>query len=308
MKICSFLPSGTEILFALGLSDSVAGVTSRCDYPAAALTKPVVVRSRLPPHVSEREIDREVKKWSQAGRSLYWLDAEQLKQIQPDLIITQDLCHVCAASPEDLGAILGLLSPQPKIIAISPRTVGDIWNNILEVGSATARRDEARELVSRLTYQISTLPKISETPPRVLCLEWLDPPFVAGHWVPEMVELAGGTDVLGHSAEPGYEVTWQTIADSDPDVILAMPCGYHTSEVEEELRIVSFPPEWQSLRAVRTSNVFAMDASSHFSRSGPRIAEGVLAMAALFRRTAIPRKPAFPVGLTTERLRVKRQR
>lgn len=303
MKICSFLPSGTEILFALGLGDSVMGVTFECDYPVEARAKPVVVYSRLPAHLPEVEIDRQVKSSSQARRSLYRLDAETLEQIQPDLIVTQDLCHVCAASPDDLGAVLGRLSPKPQVLPLSPRSIADVWNNILEVGNATGRSAEATKLVTHLKAKISGLTAKPGDSPRVLCLEWLDPPYVGGHWLPEMVALAGGIDVLGRPGEPGYEVSWQAVIDSDPDVILAMPCGYHAPEVEKELRKVSFPSEWHSLRAVRNNHVFAMDASSHFSRPGPRIAEGILAMADLFRQATLPRKTASKMRQPTARLR-----
>ena len=303
MRICSFLPSGTEILFALGLADSVVGVSFECDYPPQARTKPVVVYSKLAPNLPEREIDRQVNACLQAGESLYRLDAEKLERIQPDLIVTQDLCQVCAASPNDLGAVLGRLSPEPKILALSPRTVADFWKDILVVGEATGRTAEASELVSRITAQVSGWgAKRTGDPVRVLCLEWLDPPFVGGHWVPEMVGLAGGIDVLGRAGEPGYQVSWQTVVDSDPDLILAMPCGYPVHEVERELTEVPFPAEWYALRAVRNRNVFAMDASSYFSRPGPRIAEGILAMADLVRQTKLARKTAAPVRQTPVRL------
>lgn len=285
MKICSLLPSGTEILFALGLGNSVVGVTDNCDYPAEARTKPVVVRSILPSHLPEREIDRQVKVSSRAGQSLYQLDREKLKQMRPDLIVTQELCHICATSPDDLGPVLAGLSSKPGVLTLSPRTISEIWDNILEVGHATGRFLEARALVSRLTAQIAkTIARDATFPARVLCLEWLDPPFVAGHWVPEMVALAGGIDVLGEEGKPGYEVDWQILVDIDPDVILAMPCGYHLPEVERELREALFPAEWNSLRAVRTRNVFAMDARSYFSRPGPRIADGIVELRELFDR------------------------
>lgn len=285
LRICSFLPSGTEILFALGLDDSVMGVTFECDYPPEARTKPVVVHSRLPSGLSECEIDRQVQEFSQRGQSLYRLDADRLRAIQPDLIVTQALCHVCAASPDDLGPVLNTLSPPPTVLSLSPHTLRNVWDNILTVGRATGRDARARELVSKLMEQIADLQlPASDPPPRVLCLEWLDPPFVAGHWVPEMVALAGGLDVLGLVGEPGFQVTWEEIAASDPDLILAIPCGYHQAEVERELRAVPFPLIWNSLRPVRNKRVFAMDASSHFSRPGPRLAQGVLAMARLFGR------------------------
>jgi iron complex transport system substrate-binding protein len=291
MRICSFLPSATEILFALGLGDSIAGVTYECDFPAEARLKPVIVFSNLQPALLEREIDREVKNSSATGQSLYRLDAERLRAIAPDLIITQDLCHVCAASPNDLAAVLASLDPRPEVLCLNSHTVAEVLNDVMKVGLATGRAAEAQELVARLNQQIAGAQSKRPTDaPRVLCLEWLDPPFVAGHWVPEMVALAGGIDVLGRAGEHGYEVDWQTVTASDPDVILAMPCGFHTHEVEAEVKKIPFPAEWHALRAVRENRVFAVDASSYFSRPGPRIAEGVTVLADLFRR--IPRSIA----------------
>jgi iron complex transport system substrate-binding protein len=282
MKICSFLPSGTEILFALGLGDSVCGVTFECDYPAEARSKPVVVYSKLPPGLREKEIDTKVKGFSQCGESLYRLDAEKLREIQPDVIVTQDLCHVCAASPNDLGAILYSLARPPQVIALTPHRVDDVLQDVQTVGDACERSQEAAQLVSHLKKRISEVKNELRDPPRVLCLEWLDPPFVGGHWVPEMVALAGGIDVLGKRGEPGYEVDWPTITAADPDIILAAPCGFHRKEIEHELAVVPFSQAWFELRAVRNGNVFAMEASGQFSRPAPRIVEGIAEMAELF--------------------------
>jgi iron complex transport system substrate-binding protein len=298
MKICSFLPSATEVLFALGLGDSVCGVTFECDYPDEARSKPVVVYSKLPHGLPEKEIDRQVNDYSAQGISLYRLDPEKLREIQPDVMVTQDLCHVCAASPNDLGAVLSSFVNPPKVLSLTPHTVEDVWNDIQIVGDACERSDEARQLISSLKRRIAGLKPELPSPPRVLCLEWLDPPFVGGHWVPEMVALAGGIDVLGKAGDPGVPVSWDGIVASDPDLILAMPCGYHRHEVEEELATVPFPAAWHSLRAVRDGQVFAMDASSHFSRPGPRIAEGIVELAALFSRVGRghARKSAARVG------------
>jgi iron complex transport system substrate-binding protein len=316
MKICSFLPSGTEILFALGLGDSVYGVTFECDYPAEARAKPVVVYSKLPPGLPEKEIDRQVNEFSARGSSLYRLDAEKLREIQPDVIVTQDLCHVCAASPDDLGAVLASFERPPKVLALTPHTVEEVWGDIQTVGDACGRGDEGRRIVAELRRRIAELDRDVTDAPRVLCLEWLDPPFVGGHWVPEMVAMAGGIDVLGKAGLPGVEVDWKSIVAADPDIILAVPCGYHRHEVEEELKVVPFPAEWHSLRAVREGRVFAMDASSHFSRPGPRIAEGMVEMAELFARLkpelkrssrksvrGVPQrlKPAFKVSPLSQR-------
>jgi iron complex transport system substrate-binding protein len=281
MRICSFLPSATEILFALGLGDSVMGVTFECDHPPEARGKPVVVCSNLAQGLSEREIDRQVKMISSAGQSLYRLDVTKLREIGPDLIVTQDLCHVCAASPADLGAVLAQLPAVPEVIALSPRTLADVWGDILRVGQATGREREASRIVRGIEDRIHAIQEARREgdPPRVLCLEWLDPPFVAGHWVPEMVALAGGIDVLGRAGEPGYEVDWPAAIASAPEVVLVMPCGYHKPEVEEELRKIPFPARWQSMPAVRNGRVFAVDASAYFSRPGPRLVEGIAVMA-----------------------------
>jgi len=293
MRICSFLPSATEILFALGLGDSVVGVTYECDYPAEARTKPVVVYSNLQAGLQEREIDREVKDSATVGTALYRLDVDKIREIKPDLIITQDLCHVCAASPNDLGAVLASLSPEPAIVTLSAHTVDEVLNDIVKVGDATGRSLEAHALVAQLRERVAgVVAGRPKNPPRVLCLEWLEPPFAAGHWVPEMVALAGGIDVLGRAGEHGYELDWKTIAASDPDIILAMPCGYHAHEVEAELKCVSLPAEWFGLRAVREKRVFAVDASSYFSRPGPRIVEGIVILAEIFdRRLAVAPSP-----------------
>jgi iron complex transport system substrate-binding protein len=308
MKICSFLPSATEILFALGLGDSVCGVTFECDYPTEARSKPVVVYSKLPPGLPEKEIDRQVNDDSAQGISLYRLDADKLREIQPDLIVTQDLCHVCAASPNDLGTVLSSFMHPPKVLSLTPHKVEEVWKDVQTVGNACDHSEAARQLVGDIKQQIAVLKPSLRNPPRVLCLEWLDPPFVGGHWVPEMVAMAGGIDVLGKPAYPGVPVTWNTIVASDPDVILAMPCGYHREEVEHELAIVPFPDEWYSLRAVRNGHVFAMDASSHFSRPGPRILDGILDMAELFDRLGRERsrKAVVRVGSLAAATRIRR--
>jgi iron complex transport system substrate-binding protein len=285
MRICSFLPSGTEILFALGLDDSIMGVTFECDYPLQAKTKPVVVLSKLPSGLSQSEIDCEVKNYAARRESLYRLDVEKLQEIEPDMIVTQELCHVCAASPDDVGAIFARLQRLPEILALSPKTVDDVLNDVVLVGIAAGRKQKAVELVDALRAQIKTISRVqTPDPPRVLCLEWLDPPFVGGHWVPEMVAMAGGVDVLGRTGKPSYETDWPTIAESDPEIVLVMPCGYHTDEVERELQTLPLPRQWHELRAVRNGSVFVTDASSHFSRPGPRIVDGIEVMVQIFQR------------------------
>ncbi len=283
MRICSFLPSATEILFGLGLGDSVVGVTHECDFPPEARQKRVVVRGRLPKGLSAGEIDRRVTDSMARGESLYVVDALALSELRPDLIITQDLCRVCAASPDDLGSALAALASVPRTISLNPRTLGDIWNDIRAIGRVTERESEAQRLAEECRRRVETVEKAvaqAHARPRTLCLEWLDPPFIAGHWVPEMVAKARGTDVLGKMGEPGYRADWEMVLRSQPEVIVIMPCGYHLREAVEEFRGMSFPPGWNALPAVRAGRVYAVDATSYFSRPGPRLAQGVEILAA----------------------------
>jgi iron complex transport system substrate-binding protein len=284
MRICSFLPSATEILFALGVGDSVVGVTHECDFPPEARRKRVVVSARLPKGLSAGEIDRRVNESMARGESLYVVDARALSELQPDLIITQDLCRVCAASPADLGSALAVLSSVPQTISLNPHTLEDVWNDIRTLGRVTRRESEAERLGQQCRGRVEAVRKAvaqASHRPRVLCLEWLDPPFIAGHWVPDMVASAGGADVLGTSGEPGYRAEWAAVLESRPEVIVLMPCGYHLHEVIEEFRRMIFPAGWNALPGVTARRVYAVDATGYFSRSGPRLAEGVEILAAV---------------------------
>ena len=285
MRICSLLPSSTEILFALGLGDEVLGVTHECDFPPEARDKRVVVRSRLPHTSDSAEIDRLVREFTERGESVYRVDAQALREIDPDLIITQDLCHVCAASPDDLAAALTVLMHAPRVLSLNPHSLADVWNDISTVGAATGRSTEAHIFVSRLKERVAGVQRAVEpfmrdsARPRVVCLEWLNPPYIGGHWVPEMVALAGGADVLGRAGEPSFRVDWQQVLSAQPDVILVMPCGFNAEQTVEEVGRTTFPPGWQDLPAVREARIFATDANSYFSRPGPRLADGVAILA-----------------------------
>lgn len=279
MRICSLLPSSTEIVYALGLGDSLAGVTFECDYPPEARQKPIVVDTKLPHGLSPEEIDRCVNEFAARGESLYRLDLDKLQAIQPDLIITQDLCHVCAASPHDLGAVLPNLPNPPRVLSLRPQCLEDVWQDIVTVGEATGCEMEAVKLVAELKGRVTRVRTLAARSasgrPRVLCLEWLSPPFIGGHWVPEMVALAGGEDVLGKEGVPSYRASWEQVIGSRPDVILFMPCGYTATQTAEEVNAFRFPQGWQELPAVRNGRVYALDATSYFSRPGPRLADGL---------------------------------
>jgi iron complex transport system substrate-binding protein len=296
VRICSFLPSATETLYALGLGDSIVGVTYECDFPVEAKTKPVVVRTKLPHTSSPTEIDRLVNEFVARGESLYQVDAALLKQLQPDLIVTQDLCHVCAASPDDLSSALKTLPERPRVVWLNPSTIAEVWDDILRLGEATGRLKEARELVSTLRQRTEAVKNaVAGAPrPRVICLEWLDPPFVAGHWVPEMVDCAGGIDVLGQIAKPSFPVDWKQVTQSEADFVVLMPCGYDLKQTLAEFAGLRLPKRWHDLPAVRTGRVFALDASSYCSRHGPRVVTGIEILASVFH----PHRSAFelPAG------------
>ncbi len=282
MRICSLLPSATEILFAVGVGDAVVGVTHECDFPPEARLKPVVVRSRLPHGLSAGEIDRQVREFLARGESLYAVDVDALRAIEPDLVITQDLCHVCAASPHDLAAALASLSRPPAVVSLNPHSLADVWRDILTVGEATRRAGEARRLAADCERRVAAVQAAVSGAaglPRVVCLEWLEPPYNAGHWVPEMVVRAGGADVLGRAGEPSVRVSWDAIISAQPEVILVMPCGYGVEQVVDEFARIKLPIGWEDLSAVRQGRVFAVDASSYFSRPGPRLAAGVEVLA-----------------------------
>ncbi len=284
MRICSFLPSATEILYALGLGDSVAGVTYECDFPAEARQKPVVVYTKLPHGLSPAEIDRQVSEFLARGESLYRVDAEALREIEPDLIVTQDLCQVCAASPGDVGSALALLPRSPQLISLNPNRLGNVWEDIRQVGEITRRARQAAALIAELEGRVAAVEcAVAGAPrPNVMCLEWLDPPFVAGHWVPEMVTRAGGTDMLGRVGEPGFRVTWDTVLGSQAEVLVLMPCGYGLDQTLEGFARVRLPKGCEKLPAVCQGRIFAVDGSSYFSRPGPRLAAGVEILANIF--------------------------
>jgi iron complex transport system substrate-binding protein len=276
------LPSATEILFALGLGDSVAGVTHECDFPPEAAKKPPLIRPRVDPHAMPAELDRQVTEIVARGESIYAVDAELLRAISPDLIVTQDLCHVCAASPDDLATALTRLSKKPRVLSLTPHSLADVRDDIRRVGEATGRRREAQALAITLEQRVAAIEmKAAQAGwrPRVLCLEWLGPFYVGGHWVPEMVAKAGGEDVLGRAGEPSFRVTSEQIVESRADVIVVMPCGYSLKRVVAECAVERFPESWGSLPAVRNRRIFAADANSYFSRPGPRLADGVALLA-----------------------------
>jgi iron complex transport system substrate-binding protein len=278
MRIVSLLPSATEILFALGFDQEIVGVSHECDYPPRARTKRIVIHSRIPPNMPPAEIDRLVRDFVSRGQSLYAVDAAALEELAPDLIVTQDLCHVCAASPDDLATALSRFPRCPEVLCLNPQELADVWRDILWVGEETGRSDAAEALLKRVGARLGHIEEIvADTleQPRVAFLEWLQPFYVGGHWVPEMVFLAGGLDALGTPGRPSFRVTLQDIVEAAPDVLVVAPCGYGAEQARDEYRSMSFPEQWNSIRAVRNNRVYALAANSYFSRPGPRLVTGI---------------------------------
>ncbi len=282
MRIVSLLPSATEILFALGLDKEIVGVSHECDFPAEARSRRVVIHSRLPHDAAPAEIDRLVREYVARGESLYSVDAEALAELEPDLIVTQDLCQVCAASPDDLATTLARFPVPPEVLCLNPQDLGDVWRDILWVGEDTRRGHEAEDLLEKIGARLGQLESQLdgiEQRPSVAILEWLHPFYVAGHWVPEMIEIAGGKDALGTKRTPSFRVTAKDVIDAAPEILLIAQCGYSAQQARDEYNAMTFPEEWSAMPAVRNSRVFAMDASGYFSRPGPRLITGIEALA-----------------------------
>jgi iron complex transport system substrate-binding protein len=285
MRIVSLLPSATEILFALGVDREIVGVSHECDFPPQARTKPVVIHSRLPHDGSPAEIDRLVSEYVHRGESLYAVDAEVLEKLAPDLIVTQDLCHVCAASPDDLATALARFERRPEVLCLNPQDLGDVWRDILWVGEESCRGPQAEALVKQIGARLGALEQQlpqSVDRPRVAFLEWLQPFYVGGHWVPEMIHRAGGQDVFGRARTPSFRIAIEDIIDAAPEILLVAPCGYGAQQAGDEYKSMSFPEPWHAIPAVRNGRVYALEANSCFSRPGPRLATGIEALAKLF--------------------------
>ncbi len=284
MQICSFLPSATEILYALGLGNSVAGVTFECDFPPEAGGKAIVVDTNLAHHLTSAEIDHEVNANSSHGEGLYRVDIRKLEAIKPDLIVTQELCDVCAISTSYVAKAVHQLSSKPQVLSLTPHTLDDVLKDILRVGEATDRDAEARELVLSLRERIDKVGQMTKPQrPTVVCLEWLSPPFNGGHWIPEMIDLAGGVDPLGRLGKDSYRMEWDQVLRVDPDVVLVMPCGHNLERSVAEFHATQFPEGWKQAKAVRAGRVYAVNASAYFSRPGPRLVTGLEIMYSLLQ-------------------------
>ena len=286
MRICSFLPSGTEMVFALGLGDSLYAVSHECDYPQAALGKPKIVRSRFDANkLSSEEIDRVVTEMYSRGERIYAVDEDALRDAAPDLVITQELCDVCAVSYEDVRHAAARLEYPPNIVSLDPTSLADVLDDIRMIGDLCGAAEAATALVADLSARVeavrSRAAAAGETP-RVACIEWLDPPIAAGHWIPQMVELAGGVDALAEPGAPSRRITMDELAAAEPDALLLMPCGMDARRAQDEMAALGNAAEWRSLPAVVNGRAYVVDAGAYYSRSGPRLVDGLEMMAQMF--------------------------
>ena len=288
MRIVSLVPSATETLFALGLGEQVAAVTHECDYPAGALNLPKVTRDVIGPGLGPDAIDRAVKELTEQGRSIYQLDGVGLRDLKPDLIVTQALCSVCAVSVDDVRAIAAEMDPVPAIVSLDPHTLGEVLGDVRTLAQATDSKDAGVDLVQDAAARIDRVRVAVKDAPRrrVAMLEWLDPVFVGGHWVPQLIEYAGGVDLLGLAGEPSEQRTWEEVAAARPEVVIVAPCGYEVDRAHEEALAYA-----DRLDALGAQQIVIADACAWFSRPGPRLVEGLEWLAHALHPDLVPEPP-----------------
>lgn len=288
MRIASLVPSATEMLYALGLGDSVVGVTHECDYPPQATTNPHLTRSVIPEGLSAAEIDREVRERTERGAAIYELDAELLRELEPDLIVAQQVCEVCAVSFDDVRRVAETVPSEPQLLSLDPSTIGEVLADVRTLALAAEAPEAGEALLADAADRLDRLAEAVDGAerPRVLALEWLDPPYAGGHWVPQMIELAGGEDALGLPGEKSRVFDWAEAEAVRPEVVVSMPCGYGAERAAEETRA-----HVERLAAVGAARVVAVDASSYFSRPGPRLVDGVELLAHVLHPDRVPAPP-----------------
>jgi iron complex transport system substrate-binding protein len=288
MRICSLLPGATEILFALGLEDQVVAVSHECDFPPEVKSLPRVTTSLVDPsRLTSAEIDDLVTRAMHDGLPLYEIDQAMLERLQPDVVVTQDLCLVCAVDGGQVRSAVSECSPGSRVVALHIGSVDDLWLAITALGEACGASERAARLNADLQTRLETVRSQApyEDRPRVLCLEWLDPPWIAGHWMPDAVAIAGGKALLASPNAPSERASWDDIAASQPDVVIVMPCGFDVERTLQEAHLLAEAPAFRSLPAVASERVFVVDGSAYFNRAGPRLVEGIEILAGLLHPT-----------------------
>jgi iron complex transport system substrate-binding protein len=294
MRIASLVPHATELLFALGLDEEVVAVTHECDWPPEAAELPKLTRDVLPAGLSAAEIDRAVRARTLEGLAIYELDEDELHEAEPDLIVTQALCPVCAVSYEEVSEVALRLPGQPQVISLDPKTFGETLGDIRTIATATDRKEQGVDLVrciasrvDRVKLAVRGLPR-----PRVVALEWLDPVFIAGHWTPQLIEMAGGEDALGLPGEPSEQLSWEVLAAAQPEVVVAMPCGFDEQRARQEALLHA-----AQLATLRAERLLAVNGSAYFSRPGPRLIDGLELLAHILHPEAVPQATGQAIEL-----------
>lgn len=297
MRIVSLVPHATELLFALGLGEQVVGVTHECDHPIEASGLPHVTRDVLPEGLSSAQIDREVKERTQRGEAIYALDEKAVRKLEPDLIVTQELCPVCAVSYDEVVGFAKQLPTCPKVVALDPKTFGETLGDARTIAQLTGAGEAAVELVKQTRARVDAVRRrlrdADRAPVAVAAIEWFDPVFVAGHWTPQMIEYAGGFDVLGLPGEHSEQVTWESVQAAAPEVVVALPCGYDAQTAYREAEMHA-----EALAATGARRVVAVDGGAYFSRPGPRLVEGLELLAHVLHPDLFPDAPAEAFELT----------
>lgn len=274
MRIVSLLPAATEMLVALGFESQLVGRSHECDYPESVVSLPVCTRTPIDASASSQAIDKQVKDTLQAGLSLYEVDLDRLAALQPDLIVTQTQCEVCAISFSELEKQAASQLGDAKILSLSAQDLGGVWDDLRQLAQGLGVLDQGDRLIFRLQQRLAKIAGgVHDTQRRVLCLEWLDPLMGAGNWVPELVEMAGGIPLLGQVGEHSEWINWQQILAADPEVIILSPCGFSLAQIQANLVVLTASPEWQSLKAVQNQAVYLVDGNQYLNRPGPRLAD-----------------------------------
>jgi len=299
-RIVTTLPSATEIVALLGMQNELVGITHECDYPPEVRSKPIVMRSVFDSSgMTSRAIDDAVLERVTKGSSVYEIDESLLRSLAPDLIITQELCEVCATPLREVSKTIAHLDPKPRILSLTPHNLEEVLEDVLRVGSASGKLDRAKIVVSGLQARVTKVRKKCNDSriirPGVFCLEWVDPVYCSGHWMPELVDYAGGREVLGKLGEPSTVVAWESVLEADPEVIFVTVCGYDVRRTLSEISTLTQKPGWSSLQAVRNGRVFVLDSPAFYSRSGPRLVDGLEVMGFLLHPELFPdyRPPKF---------------
>ena len=294
-RIVSFLPSATEVLYQIGAGDQIFGVTHECKFPESAKRKPKVINSSFDPaKMNSKEIDNKIVELMQSGRDIYVIDDRILKEAKPDLIVAQGVCEVCSPFTKEINRAISILDYKPDILILDPHDLDDILISIMDVAERVGRIKEGRKLVVSLQNRIDSIRiRSKQNKPKVLCLEWIDPFFTAGHWVPQMVEIAGGINGLGSYGEPSFRIDIDEIIKFDPDKIILMPCGFDIDRTLIEFKQAKISNEWKSISAVQNNEIFAVDAGAYFSKPSPRTITGLEILAKIihpdkFMDTIVP--------------------